>query len=510
MKQKNCTPPRYAFSAVLLVACVVYFLPPALTTPTLNYVHAAPPTNAEVADTAHAPPDRIGVEAWLNKGLLLVRQLVARANNTENNNAAITKDLDLFRDIFERIRSEYVEKVDDKELIRSAIDGMLSDLDPHSSYLSNEDLQKMHVQTRGQFGGLGIEITKEDGFIKVVAPIDDTPAARVGIQSGDLITHINGKSTFGMTLNESVDLMRGKVGSDIVITILRKNQDDPFDVKITRDTIKLIAAKVRAEGNVIIARITTFNNQTMANLETNLKQTITDLGGLDNVDGLVLDLRNNPGGLLSQSIRVADAFLDDGVIVSTRSRHSNDDRGYTASQGDLMVGKPIVVLINSGSASASEIVAGALQDHQRALVIGTRSFGKGSVQTVFPLDDNNGGMRLTTARYYTPSGRSIQALGIAPDILVEQPASVSSTPPTDDEKPKTESNFAPEFETDLDGRLDNDSILPADREKLEQEQKAKVRIAELRQQDYQLAYALDIVRGLAVLEQSVSKANGDT
>ena len=332
----------------------------------------------------------------------------------------VYEQLDLFGDVFERIRQQYVEEVDEEDLIEAAIDGMLSSLDPHSSYLSPKDAADMQVQTSGSFGGLGIEVTQEEGFVKVVAPMDGTPADIAGIEAGDFITHVDNQSVLGLTLDETVEMMRGPVGSEIVITVVREGVDEPFDVSIIRDTIKLTAVRSRVEGNSIVLRITTFNDQTFPNLEAGLEKGIEELGGIDNVNGVVVDMRNNPGGLLDQAIRVSDAFLEEGEIVSTRGRYSENSERVNARAGDLAQGKPIVVLINGGSASASEIVAGALQDHHRAVIVGTKSFGKGSVQTVMPLR-SDGAMRLTTARYYTPSGRSIQALGVSPDIVVEQP-----------------------------------------------------------------------------------------
>ncbi|MGR3547662.1 MAG: S41 family peptidase, partial [Roseovarius sp.] len=327
--------------------------------------------------------------------------LLAQEAETTSN---VYEQLDLFGDIFERIRAQYVEEVETKDLIEAAINGMLTSLDPHSSYLSPDDAENMQVQTRGEFGGLGIEVTQEDGFVKVVSPMDGTPADQAGIEAGDFITHVDGASVLGLTLDEAVDLMRGPVGSEIIITVVREGSPEPFDVSIIRDTIKLTAVRARAEQDAVVLRVTTFNDQTYANLASGLAEKIEELGGEDKVSGIVLDLRNNPGGLLTQAIKVSDAFLDKGEIVSTRGRNPQDGERFNATPGDLANGKPIVVLINGGSASASEIVAGALQDHHRAIVVGTKSFGKGSVQTVMPLR-GNGAMRLTTSRYYTPSGR---------------------------------------------------------------------------------------------------------
>jgi len=411
-------------------------------------------------------------------------------------NANVYEQLDLFGDIFERIRVQYVEEVDEKELIEAAINGMLTSLDPHSSYLSPDNAAAMRVQTRGEFGGLGIEVTQEEGFVKVVSPIDGTPADEAGIEAGDFITHVDGESVLGLTLDKAVDLMRGPVGSEIVITVVREGEAEPFDVSIIRDTIKLTAVRARTEGTTVVLRITTFNDQTTPNLEAGLKEQIEAAGGIENVNGFVLDLRNNPGGLLTQAIRVSDAFLDSGEIVSTRGRNPEDGERFNATTGDLAAGKPLVVLINGGSASASEIVAGALQDHRRAIVVGTKSFGKGSVQTVMPLR-GEGAMRLTTARYYTPSGRSIQALGVSPDIVVEQPR----------RKPETEEDAADSprkrrSEADLRGRLSNDSLSEDEIRQIEEDRAKAEAAAELRDKDYQLAYAIDILTGLSALAPS--------
>ena len=406
---------------------------------------------------------------------------------------SVYEQLDLFGDIFERIRAQYVEEVDESELIEAAINGMLTSLDPHSSYLSPKDASDMRVQTRGEFGGLGIEVTQEEGFVKVVSPIDDTPADEAGIEAGDFITHVDGESVLGLTLDEAVELMRGPVGSEIIITVVREGVDEPFDVSIIRDTIKLTAVRTRTQGSTVVLRVTTFNDQTYPNLESGLQEAVAEMGGLDKVNGFVLDLRNNPGGLLTQAIKVSDAFLDAGEIVSTRGRDPQDGERYNATQGDLTMGKPIVVLINGGSASASEIVAGALQDHRRAIVVGTKSFGKGSVQTVMPLR-GDGAMRLTTARYYTPSGRSIQALGVSPDIIVQQP-------PRRPEPEEDEEGIARPLrsEADLRGSLDNDSLTEDERRQIEADRTAAEEAAKLREDDYQLAYAIDILKGLSAL-----------
>jgi carboxyl-terminal processing protease len=376
---------------------------------------------------------------------------------------------------------------------------MLTSLDPHSSYLSANDAADMRVQTRGEFGGLGIEVTQEEGFVKVVSPMDGTPADDAGIQAGDFITHVDGESVLGLTLDQAVEMMRGPVGSEIIITVVREGVDEPFDVSIIRDTIKLTAVRTRTVGETVVLRITTFNDQTFPNLEAGMKKEIEALGGMENVNGFVIDLRNNPGGLLTQAIRVSDAFLDKGEIVSTRGRDPQDGERFNATAGDLAEGKPMVVLINEGSASASEIVAGALQDHRRAIVIGTKSFGKGSVQTVMPLR-GDGAMRLTTARYYTPSGRSIQALGVSPDIVVQQPP----RPPVEETTEEEETSAAPitRSEGDLRGALDNDSLTEDERSQIEADREKAEESARLREEDYQLAYAIDILKGLSALGPS--------
>ena len=412
------------------------------------------------------------------------------AQDTETKKT-IYEQLDLFGDIFERIRSEYVEEVSSKDLIEAAIDGMLTSLDPHSSYLSADDAAKMKVQTRGEFGGLGIEVTQQEGFVKVVSPIDGTPADAAGMEAGDFITHVDGQSLLGLTLDEAVGMMRGPVGSEIIITVVREGEDEPFDVSIIRDTIKLTAVRARTEGDTVVLRITTFNDQTYPNLVDGLEKQVEEAGGMENINGIVLDLRNNPGGLLNQAIRVSDAFLEKGEIVSTRGRYSRDSERYNAKAGDLANGKPIVVLINGGSASASEIVAGALQDHRRAIVVGTRSFGKGSVQTVMPLR-GEGAMRLTTSRYYTPSGRSIQALGVSPNIIVEQPRRKNSE--KEDEEIRRNRS-----EADLRGALSNDSLSEDEIEQIEADRLKAENAAKLREDDYQLAYAIDILSGLSAI-----------
>ena len=409
-------------------------------------------------------------------------------------NSKVYEQLDLFGDIFERIRNQYVEEVEPGELIEAAIDGMLTSLDPHSSYLSPDDAAQMQVQTRGEFGGLGIEVTQEEGFIKVVSPIDSTPAAEAGIEAGDFITHVDGECGLGLTLDEAVDRMRGPVGSEIIITVVREGETAPFDVSIIRDTIELQAVRTRTQGETVVLRVTTFNDKTTPNLVTKLEEEVETLGGMENVDGFVLDLRNNPGGLLTQAIRVSDAFLDAGEIVSTRGRDPEDGDRFNATPGDLAQGKPMVVLINGGSASASEIVAGALQDHRRAIVVGTKSFGKGSVQTVMPLRGSSA-MRLTTARYYTPSGRSIQALGVSPDIVVEQPRRAPET----EEDEEARSAVGQRSESELRGSLSNDSLSEDEIRQIEADREKAEAAAALREEDYQLAYAIDILKGLNAL-----------
>lgn len=427
-------------------------------------------------------------------GVVLSTQIAPLLAQGAEKPASVYEQLDLFGDVFERIRSDYVEKVDDKKLIEAAINGMLTSLDPHSSYMPPADYDDMKVQTRGSFGGLGIEVTQEEGLVKVVSPMDGTPAAEAGIETGDFITQVNGESLMGLSLDQAVDRMRGPVGSEITVTVVRQGRQEPFDVTMTRDTIKLTAVRGRLEANTVVLRITTFNDQTYPNLKDSLEKAVAEAGGMDKVNGFVLDLRNNPGGLLNQAIQVSDAFLDKGEIVSTRGRKPEDSERWNATAGDLAQGKPIVVLINGGSASASEIVTGALQDHHRAVVVGTKSFGKGSVQTVIPIR-GEGGMRLTTARYYTPSGRSIQALGIAPDIVVQQPA---AEPATEDDADKTAARTT-RSEADLRGVLSNDSMTDDEKKQYEADQAQAEAAAKLRSEDYQLAYAIDIMKGLSVL-----------
>ena len=330
----------------------------------------------------------------------------------------IYRQLNLFGDVFERIRADYVESPDDAKLIEAAINGMLTSLDPHSSYMPPEAFRDMQVQTRGEFGGLGIEVTMEDGLVKVVTPIDDTPAHKGGVMAGDFITAINGENVQGLSLNEAVEKMRGPVNTEITLTMRRPGREDPVELKLTRAVIRIKSVRWRVEDDVGYVRITQFNEQTTEGLKAAIAD-IEKTVPADKLKGFIVDLRNNPGGLLPEAISVSDTFLDRGEIVSTRGRNADETQRYNAESGDLAEGKPVIVLVNGGSASASEIVAGALQDHRRATILGTRSFGKGSVQTVIPLG-SSGGIRLTTARYYTPAGRSIQAKGISPDIEVMQ------------------------------------------------------------------------------------------
>lgn len=415
-------------------------------------------------------------------GLLLVGPLTTKA---QSNNDETYRQLTLFGDVFQRVREDYVEKVSDQELVEAAINGMLTSLDPHSAYLPDDNFQKMQVQTRGKFGGLGIEVTMENGFVKVVSPIDDTPAAKAGILPEDLIISVNGESIVGLTLNDAVEKLRGPIGSNVKISVQRA-QDEPFEVDIIRDEIKIRSVRSRLYESIGYIRITTFSEQT----SPGLKKAIDDLRAEseEGLTGLVLDMRNNPGGLLSEAIRVSDAFLEKGEIVSTRGRRENDIQHAYARPGDISDGLPLVVLINSGSASASEIVAGALKDHRRAVVMGTRSFGKGSVQTITPMP-GHGAMRLTTARYFTPSGISIQAKGISPDIEVAL-ARIEKL------------EGGPVREEDLRGALDNqegESETTANNS-APGEPEDPIEI------DYQLARAVDLLRGLNVFNALSSKS----
>ena len=429
-------------------------------------------------------------------GALIVTQWVGPlVAQTAGKDTSVYQQLDLFGDVFERIRAQYVEEADSKKLIEAAVNGMLTSLDPHSSYMNAEDYAAMQVETKGEFGGLGIEVTQQDGYVKVVSPIDGTPADKAGITSGDLIIKVDGKSVNGLTMDQAVDLMRGPIGSEVIITVVREGVTEPFDVSIIRDTIKVAAVKGRLIGTTIVVRITSFTDQTFSGLQSELKKAADAAGGMDKVTGVVLDLRNNPGGLLMQAVDVSDAFLTKGEIVSTRGRNPQDNERFNATEGDLTNGKPVVVLINGGSASASEIVAGALQDHHRAIVVGTKSFGKGSVQTIIPVR-GEGAMRLTTSRYYTPSGRSIQALGVMPDIVVNQPP-VDPNAIAAEDKAKDANQMT--SEADLNGILSNDSMTDEEKKLLEEERAHTEEASKLRDDDFQLAYAIDILRGLAAV-----------
>ena len=419
-------------------------------------------------------------------GATTVLNVTKTYSATPSQNSELYRQLDLFGDVLERVRSDYVEKPDDTQLIESAINGMLASLDPHSSYMSPKSFRDMQVQTRGEFGGLGIEVTMENGVIKVVSPIDDTPAAKAGLLANDLITHLDNEQISGLTLEQAVEKMRGPVNTPITLTIVRKGKDEPFDVKVTRDVIRINAVKSRAEGDdIAYVKVTTFNEQTHANMVKAMEQLQKQLG--PKIKGYVLDLRNNPGGLLDQAIAVSDDFLERGAIVLTKGRNNEETQRANARPGDITEGKKIAVLINGGSASASEIVAGALQDHKRATIIGTRSFGKGSVQTIIPLGAN-GAIRLTTARYYTPSNRSIQAKGIEPDIAVEEEL-------PDDLKSKMASE-KPRGEASLRGHLKNpDGSEKADEK--EESSGSSSYVAKEPEKDTQLQYALSFLRGTA-------------
>ena len=410
-----------------------------------------------------------------------------KAINADTNRQETYKQLNLFGDVFQRVQEQYVEEVTDKKLIESAISGMLQSLDPHSSYLSADSYKDMQVKTKGKFGGLGIEITMEDGVVKVVSPIDDTPAAKAGMKSGDLIIGVDGESIRGLTINESVSKLRGPVGSKVIITVVR-DKKDPYEIEIKRDIINIKSVKHNIIKNIGYVRLTTFSDTTTSGLEKALTKIKKNIG--NKFQGLILDLRNNPGGLLNQSISVADAFLNQGEIVSTQGRNDDDTSRVFAKKGDLINGQPLVVLINSGSASASEIVAGALKDHSRAIIIGTRSFGKGSVQSIIPLA-GNGAMRLTTARYFTPSGISIQAKGIEPDIIVE--AGV-----TDLKKAKNDNRR----EENLRGALDKNKKSKKTEIDSNSDSDKPLTPLEKLLQDNQISRAVDMIRGISLFNKN--------
>ncbi len=418
---------------------------------------------------------------------------VPQTHSATTKSQSLYQQLDLFGDVLERVRSDYVEEPDDEKLIESAINGMLSSLDPHSAYLNRKHFQDMQVQTRGEFGGLGIEVTMESGVIKVVAPIDETPAARAGVQANDLITHLDDKPVNGLTLEQAVEQMRGAVNTPIILTIVRKGVEDPLEIKIVRDIIRINAVKARREGDVGYVKVSTFNEQTHTNLVRAIQTLEKEIGS--ELKGYIIDLRNNPGGLLDQAIAVSDDFLERGAIVFTRGRNNEETQRNQARPGDITGGKKIVVLINGGSASASEIVAGALQDHKRATVIGTRSFGKGSVQTIIPLGAN-GAIRLTTARYYTPSNRSIQAKGIMPELIVEQEL-------PDDMKAKA-SKTKVRGEASLRGHLKND------KDEEEEASGSSAYVPKEPEKDTQLQYALNFLRGKATGPATASPATPTT
>jgi len=419
---------------------------------------------------------------------------LARSQSASAANSEIYRQLDLFGEVLERVRSDYVEKPEDAKLIEAAINGMLTALDPHSAYLNPKHFRDMQVQTRGEFGGLGIEVTMENGVVKVVSPIEDTPASRAGLMSGDLITHLDKEQILGLTLQEAVEKMRGPVNSPITLTIVRKGVDDPFDVKVVRDVIHINPVKYDVEGDDIgYIRITTFNEQTTANLQKAIDDLKKQIG--PKLKGYIVDLRNNPGGLLDQAISVSDTFLDQGAIVLTRGRNLEETQRSNARPGDLADGKQIIVLINGGSASASEIVAGALQDHHRATIIGTRSFGKGSVQTIIPLG-SNGALRLTTARYYTPSGRSIQAKGIEPEAVVEEELPDDLKQKADAQSTRGEANLRGHLKSE-----DEDDKAKADQD----ESGSSSYVSPDKAKDTQLNYAIDLLHGIKSVDTEAKK-----
>ena len=420
---------------------------------------------------------------------LLWLAAVPSAHAAQNDERELYEHLTLFGDVLEQVRRNYVDAPSDKELIEAALSGMMSSLDPHSSYMPPKNFEDMQVETKGEFGGLGIEVTMENGLVKVIAPIDDTPASRAGMRPNDLISELDGKPVLGLTLSEAVELMRGQKGTPIILTVLREGEDEPLEVKIVRDTIRIRAVRTRLEGpeeNIAYIRLTTFNAQTTKNLKKAFNELPAQIGK-NKLAGFIIDLRNNPGGLLREAISVSDTMLDRGEIVSTRGRNEDDSSRFSARRGDMAKGLPIIIMINGGSASASEIVAGALQDHHRAIILGTQSFGKGSVQSIMPLT-NDGALRMTTARYFTPSGRSIQALGITPDIIAEQ------------ELPEDLQGRKGRREADLRGALDGQNIDgKSNSGETEEKKKRKNAIAFIPPEpadDKQLQKAINLLLGL--------------
>lgn len=418
----------------------------------------------------------------IKKALLILAITLSLPSYGLADNRETIRMLELFGDVFDKARNDYVEETKDKDLIEAAINGMLTSLDPHSSYLNEKSFDEMKIQTSGEFGGLGIEVTMENGLVKVVSPIDDTPAFHAGVKAGDYISRIDDEAVLGSTLSESVEKMRGKPGTKIKLEILREGENAPLEIKIKRDIIKIKSVRGKQEGDIAYIRITSFSDKTSRNVEKQIKNLKKEIG--KELKGMVLDLRNNPGGLLDQAIEVSDLFLEEGEVVSTKGRISDSNKSFNATSGDILNGLPIIVMINGGSASASEIVAGALQDHKRAIVIGEKSFGKGSVQTVFPLSTSNGAMRLTTSRYYTPSGRSIQAKGIDPDIYVKQ----SKIEDLSTKERSSESNLRKHLKSE---ESKKDKTIFEKYVSLQEE---------IYKKDYQLGRALDLIRAMGLVE----------
>jgi carboxyl-terminal processing protease len=439
------------------------------------------------------------VALWLTVPLTTAAQ--QQQQPQQGNTSDTYRQLNLFGEVFERVRSDYVEETQDRKLIEDAINGMLTALDPHSSYMNARTYRDMQVQTRGEFGGLGIEVTMENGLVKVVSPIDDTPAFKAGLKPGDLVSHLDGEQVMGLTLQEAVDKMRGPVNSSIKLTVRRGNQE-PFDITLTRAVIKIQSVRFRTEGDLGYIRVTSFTEQTDLGVRNAVTKIKEQLGS--KLSGVVLDLRNNPGGLLDQAVAVSDDFLDKGEIVSTRGRRSDEAQRFNAKTGDILGNLPIVVVVNGGSASASEIVAGALQDHRRAIVLGTKTFGKGSVQTIIPLG-GQGAIRLTTARYFTPSGRSIQAQGIEPDIVVE-PARIEKI---DQPRGRRESDLRGALRNEQQqGQGQRPATPPGAQPTTPQQGPTPDNEVEPTAidspGDYQLARAFDLLRGLTLYNKRVS------